>query len=616
VNNRFAFKDLVQMMLLAGVIIAIFLAMKQSDRQWALLQSINNNLTEQTREMGHLRRAISNGVSLAGPTTRSAEAGGLGDPFKHVKEAQAKPDYAQGDWLVDTFQTRVPTLTPLVSQDLYSQVVNARVVEWLAYRDPYTLEYLPLLASSWQVSPDGLSITFQLRKGVVFSDGEPMTADDVVYSFKLPMDEKIAAPRFRAYLENIQDAVKTGPYEVVFKFKRPYYESFDLASGLEIIPKHFYEKYKPEEFNQSTGLLMGTGPYRMKDPTSWKPGTDIELVRNEKYWGEPGPWDKIVWRNVEQESAALTMFTNGELDAFAATPEQYRKMLKDQALVSRTQHFEYVPVTAGYFYVGWNQKAQGKTPTRFADKRVRQALTMLIDRDRMIQELLYGYAKPANGPFIYTSTQRDPDTAPLPYDPARAKALLKEAGFEDRNGDGVLESPTGEPFKFKFSYGVKLKLSEQIALFVKDGLAKAGIVAEPDPVDWPIMMKKINSRDFDAINLGWSSSIETDLFQAFHSSQIKDNGDNYVSYENPELDKLIEQARLTVDEEKRMPLWRKANRIISEDQPYTFLFDKMALGFFDKRIKNIQTSRVGLNYLSRFPMPYPWYVPKAEQKWK
>lgn len=617
-NNRFGLKDLVLMVLLVLVLVVLFLGMKQVDRQWDKLQAINHNLEDQGREIAQLRRAISSGVSI-----RSASGGqastqpAADDPFKYVKEAEAKPDYATGDWLVDAFYARIPVLTPLISQDYYSKLVQARVVEWLAYRDPYTLEYIPALASSWKISPDGMSITFQLRRGVVFSDGQPFTADDVVFSFKLPMNPSIAAPRYRGYYEKIGDVVKINDYEVVFKFKEPYFDSFDLASGLEILPKHFYEKFKPEEINQSTGLLMGTGPYKLKDPTSWKPGEpQIELVRNDRYWGEPGPFDKIIWRIVEQESAALTMFKNGQLDLFAASPEQYREMLRDSDLLKHTRHMEYVPVTAGFAYIAWNQKQGGKTPTPFADKRVRQALTLLIDRERLVREVMLGYAKTATGPFAAASKQRDPEIKPWPFDPQRAKALLKEAGFEDRDGDGVLESPQGEPFRFKLSYLPTVKISEQTVLFVKDGLAKAGIVCEPDPQNWPILMKKMTNRDFDAITAAWSGVIENDIYQLFDSSQIADNGDNYMSYSNPKLDKLMREARSTIDEGKRIPLWRECHRIINDDQPYTFLFDRMALAFFDDRIQNIELSKVGLNYISRWAMPIPWYVPKARQKWK
>jgi peptide/nickel transport system substrate-binding protein len=202
--------------------------------------------------------------------------------------------------------------------------------------------------------------------------------------------------------------------------------------------------------------------------------------------------------------------------------------------------------------------------------------------------------------------------------PARSsRALLEQAGFKDRNGDGVIEGPDGKPLRFKLSYSSQIKLYERAVFLMKDGLAKAGIAVEPDPQDWPIIQKKLTNRDYDAITLKWGGgSIEGDITQMFHSSQIKDNGDNFLSYVNPELDQAIDEAKGTVDPVKRMPLWRKCHRILHEDQPYTFMFNQQYLYFFDKRIKNVQKAKLGLNYWQYNVMPIPWYVPGPMQKYK
>jgi peptide/nickel transport system substrate-binding protein len=152
-------------------------------------------------------------------------------------------------------------------------------------------------------------------------------------------------------------------------------------------------------------------------------------------------------------------------------------------------------------------------------------------------------------------------------------------------------------------------------LFLKDSYAQAGIKVELDPTDFAIMIDRINKRDFEAISLGWSGAPENDLYQDFHSSQIKDEGDDFVSYANPELDRLIDQARSTVDEAKRMPLWQQCSRIIHGDQPYTFLYRSKALSFMAGRVQDVHPSKIGLNVVQRWSMPIPWYVPKAQQKW-
>jgi peptide/nickel transport system substrate-binding protein len=172
------------------------------------------------------------------------------------------------------------------------------------------------------------------------------------------------------------------------------------------------------------------------------------------------------------------------------------------------------------------------------------------------------------------------------------------------------------PFRFTLAYPSGGPLGERIALFLKDSLSKAGIVLVPDPTDWPIMMKKLQERDFEAITLAWSTNVESDPYQIFHSSQIADQGDNFMSWVNPEADKLIDQARTTLDKAKRMELWHQFHRQVHEDQPYMFMVVRYSLGFQDGRFQNVSESKLGLNYNNRYSMPNPWYVPKARQKWK
>jgi peptide/nickel transport system substrate-binding protein len=672
-ENRFGIKDLILYALIVLLMIMVWLSMVQRDRQWERLVALQQAVDGQTRDLAAIRRQLSEGIALTSPaTTRATDPSQ--DPFARLKAAEQMPGFARGDWLVDNFGTKVPKLTPLVSSDVYGTIVQNRVLESLFYTDPYTLENVPLLATSWQITdhsqawnqaydqlqrrimenpqaeaarpdlgedlkqaiqkladgqaqdvprellvlhpdlPIAVEIAFQLRRGVLFSDGTPMTADDVLFTFEWTMNPAVNAPRARAYYQKIRSVEKLGDYEVVFKFREPYFESLELAGGLQVMPRHFYSQYTPEQFNEHPGLLLGSGPYRLRNPSGWRPGNQIEVVRNERYWGEPTTFDRIVWHQVEADAASMTMFKNGEVDLFGAQPEQYRLLMKDAELLKRARNFEYESPISGYVYIAWNQKRGGK-PTRFADRRVRQAMTMLTDRQRIIDELFLGYGRVASGPFSPQSRQNHPSVSPWPFDIERAKTLLKEAGYEDRNGDGVLESPGGEPFRFRLSYPSGNELYQRVVLLLKDTYARAGVALEPDPQDWPIIIKRLDTRDFDAISLGWTGGIETDIYQMFHSDQVKDQGDNFMSYINPELDRLISLARSTIDEAARMPLWQEAHRILHEDQPYTFLFNRTSLVFIDRRIHNVERTRLGLNFVQRYVMPVVWFVPADQQKW-
>lgn len=615
-QKRLTARDWVLYSLITVLILLLLLVMYQIDRQWLRLAEMQTAMQEQARDMRELRAAVTSGAIRT--QTSSTEPGkpAVATAFQRAQAMTEQEGYAQGDWSVNAFGGNLKTLTPLISMDADSSTVQSYVFESLITRNPATLGWEGLIAKSWQVSEDGLVITFQMRDDVTFSDGTPLTADDVVFTFNFIMTEAINAPRERAYLEKIREVKANGKYEVVFTYKESYFEALELAGSLGIFPKHFYEAYlqKPQEFNESKGLLLGSGPYRMPDPKGWTPDKgNVELVRNERYWGDVQPsYNRILWKIIQNDSARLTTYRNGEIDAYGARATEYLKLKEDAQIMGKSHNFEYMPPVVGYSYIGWNQERAGK-PTRFADKRVRQAMTYLTDVQRIIKDIHLNYAEPAVSPFSNTSKQHDNSLQPWQYNLEKAQALLKEVGYEDRNGDGVLEDKAGQPFEFKLTYFEANEDSKRMVLLLKDLYAKAGVKMEPFPQEWPVMLEAMQKKDFDAITIGWTSGIETDIYQMFHSSQAKTGGDNSISYKNPELDKLIDQARATVDETKRMPLWQQAERILYEDQPYTFLMRRQTLAFIDKRIHNLQMTKLGLN---RGFQPVETYVPTTLQKYQ
>ncbi len=525
--------------------------------------------------------------------------------------------YNQGDWFVMNLMSPVSKITPLITNDYAASIIDCRIVETMVYHDNETQEYRPMLATGWQVSPDGLTFTFQLRHGVVFSDGSPFTADDVVYSYDLAMNPATDCPSYRQQFDHCASCTKLNDFEVVFKMKEPFYQTFEnVGAGLEILSKAFYSKYTIDQINNSVGLIIGTGPYRMATPDGWKPDPGkIELFRNDRYWGIPPSFDRLVFLQTESDSTELIMFTNGEEDVISLHPQQYKLLLNNPDVVARTNHWDYETPLAPYSYIAWNQKPKGKPPI-FADKRVRQALTMLTDRKGACDSIYLGYAIPATGPYSRLSKQSDPNLQDWQFDPDRAKALLKEAGFEDR-GHGVLEMADGTQLSFKLTYPSKNETTDRLMQYFKDGYSRAGVSCELDPIDWSILLQHLKTREFDAISLSWmAGGLEDDIYQMFDSSQMAGDGDDVMSYANPELDATIEKARITVDEDARMELWRKCERILHEDQPYTFLIRPKSLRFFDQRIQNVNKTRTGLNIVWNWWQPLPWYVAPGTQKYK
>ncbi len=604
-ENRIGFKDVLLIGLQLLVIVLLVMAMVQFDRQWETVQQVKKTLDRQQEDLFQMQKMLKNGVAPAASAAVDAGA----DPFADLRPMYAAPDFAFGDSYTGGMPTVVKKLTPLVSNDLYSSIIDGYVQEGMLTRDPETLVWKPYIAKKWAISADGLTLTFDLRQDVTFSDGSPLSAEDVVFSFNQIRRSDIQCSNVKPYYEKFASCRAEGPFRVVFHLSEPYFGAFESAAGLPLLSKKWYGRFSAEEFNNKPGLLFGSGPYMLEgDPETWTPASgQITLVRNPKYWGPKAPLDKLVWREYPDSAARLADFRNGKIDSYGVDPNLFPVLSRDPQMLKRGTLLRKVPVDGGYTYIGWNEVWDGK-PSPFADKRVRQAMTLLTDRVRMLHEINNDIGSVATGPFSPGTPQPDPAVKAWPFDPVRAKALLKAAGWEVRDGSGVLKNAAGEEFRFKLTYSSSNPGTERIVLFLKDAYAKAGIIMTPDPLAFDILTERLDTRAFQACSLGWGGTVEGDPRQIFHSASIKNSGSNAVAYANPELDRLIDAARIEMDEPKRMAMWHRVHDLLHEDQPYTFLFNGEAVQFIDKRFKNYAIPKTGY---TNWPAIY---VPAALQK--
>ncbi len=486
------------------------------------------------------------------------------------------------DWLVRRLGSEPDTLNPLTSTDAYSNEILDYIYETLVRRNPDTLKLEPWLARDWDISSDGMVITFHMRKDVKFTDGHPATAEDVAYAYRKIMDPKVNAPHLRNYYKDIEKVEVTGKYTIKFTYKQPYFRAVEICGYTPCIPKHLFEK--SENFNQSDlgRKPVGTGPYKFK---KWITGQKIILERNENYWKDKPRIKTIAYKFIHQDSTALIELKKQHIDYMGLTSLQWAKQSDTERFKAKFRKEKYYQ--PNYNYVGWNMR----TPP-FDDKKVRRAMTMLVDRETILKTVQFGLGKIVTGPAYINSPYYDDSIEPWPYDPARARELLAEAGWKDHDGDGIRDK-NGEPFRFEFLISSGSIFSSQLATILKEELDKMGIVMEVRRLEWATFLKLIDERNFDAVTLGWSLSVETDPYQLWHSSQ-SEKGSNFVGFKNQKADRIIVKNRRTLDRDKRIELMKEFHGILHEEQPYTFLFCRPSLVALHRRFENVTVHKLGL----------------------
>lgn len=477
-------------------------------------------------------------------------------------------------------------LNPILASDAYASQIDGYVNDTLIERDKDTLKFKPKLARKWKISSNHLAYTFFLRNDVTWHDGKPFTADDVIYSFKKIQDPSVEAPFLRVYYADVERVEKIDDYTVKFVYKKPYFLGLSVCGGIPLIPKHVFD-LPGEDFNYNPANRhpIGVGPFQFVE---WKTNKKIVLERNENYWGPKPAIRRIEFKIITDDTIALQVLKKGELDIASLRPIQWVKQTSSQRFATAFNKYKYL--VPGYNYIGWNSK----NPL-FSDKKVRQAMTLLIDRKKILEKINYGLGEITESPFFVGGNQYDISLKTHPHNPGFALQLLAEAGWQDTNGDGLLDRH-GIPFSFVFLYPASSKFTERVAPILKEDLKKVGIEMNIERMEWAAFIGKIEKKEFEATSLGWSIGFEDDPYQLWHSSQSKiERGSNFVSFENGEVDRAIEEARAEFNPERRNSLYKKMQKIIYDEQPYTFLFANYSLVVVSNRFKNVIVHKAGID---------------------
>ena len=501
---------------------------------------------------------------------------------------------AYGDAMVVGSIGEPSTLLPILASDSASRDVAGQVYSGLVRYDK-NLKLEGELAESWDVSKDGLTITFHLRQGVKWHDGQPFTSHDVLYTYRVTIDPKTPT----AYAEDfkqVKHAEAPDPYTFRVTYGKPFAPALE-SWGVSILPAHLLEG-KDITKSELARRPVGTGPYRFKE---WVAGQKLVLESNHDYF-EGRPYiDRYVYRIIPDTATMYMELKAGGLDMMGLSPVQYQRQTTTREFLSRFNKYRY-PASA-YTYLGYNLRHP-----LFSDKRVRQALTSAINKDEIIQGVLLGMGQVAHGPYKPGTWAYNPNVRDFAYNPERARALLAEAGWRDKNGDGILVKD-GKPFSFTILTNQGNDLRLKTALIVQQRLKAVGIEVKIRTIEWASFLKNfIDKGDFQAVILGWTIGQDPDLFDVWHSSKTGPRELNFIGYKNTEMDRLIETGRGTFDLEERRRCYYRIQDIMAEDQPYTFLYVPDALPVVSARFRGIEPAPAGIMY--NF---IKWYVPKDEQ---
>jgi len=453
------------------------------------------------------------------------------------------------------------------------------------------------LAESFQASPDCREVVFHLRKGVKWHDGEEFTADDVVFTYETFTNPEVPTPYGDSF-GPVESVTAVDNYTVRVVYEKPYAPALE-SWGMGMMPRHHLGGKKIDDEQYTRRNIVGTGPYMLK---KWITGQLIELTANPDYFeGRPGI-DSYIMRVIPDPATEFLELKTGGIDMMSLEPPQYKLKSGTEFFKQYFRKFRYP--SFGFTYMGYNLKHK-----KFSDVRVRRALGHAIDKKKIIKGVLLGYGRPATGPFPPESWAYNPDVNDPEYNPELAKKLLMEAGWKP--GPGGRMEKDGEAFTFTLVTNKENQKRGKAAQIIKEDLKAIGIEMDIQVLEWQTFINEfINKRRFEVALLGWRLSLDPDIYDIWHSSKTGEREFNFVSYNNPEVDSLLIEGRQTCDIEKRREIYRRIHEIISEEQPYTFLFVPDQLPVLHKRFKGVEQSPVGIMYDF-----VRWRVPANKAEW-
>ena len=469
---------------------------------------------------------------------------------------------------VNELITQGTAITTELNRQLFSQLLEEQ-----ADFEEHPPTFKPLLARSYEWSPDHKALTFHLREDAVWSDGVPITADDVRFTWQAHVHPDVGWDS-AVMKESITDVEVVNPKTVRFHFSKAYAKQVQDVNEGGILPKHTWGKLPFSKWRDNADWfrehLVVSGPFTI---AAWDPQQQVVLARNPRYFRQDRPYlDKVVLRNIPDAASMMTQFLSAELDFVPQVqPSDMERIQSDPRLALIPYWFRT------YVYVAWNHR----NPL-FADADVRRALTLAIDRQTIVDTMWpAGTGRVAVSPILQSVWAFDRSLGPLPYDPQESRRILESKGWKDSNGDGVLDKG-GKPFSFVLLSNAGNQQRNDAAVMIQQQLKQVGIQAEPRVVEFNSLVNDATSGTFDALVFGMQMDTSLDLTSQFGSNHVEEG--NFSAYKNPEFDRLMVEAMSKPDIRDAKPILDRIQQILHRDQPVTFLWESQRLSAINRRV--------------------------------
>lgn len=483
------------------------------------------------------------------------------------------------------------TNTALVTMEVLNFALFTPLVQYDSDFEPQ-----PHLAESWELDERG--VTMRLRDDVFWHDGQPVTAEDVVFTFDLAKSPESASLLASAYLTMVSSATAVDPRTVRFEFVAPHSQPMD-GFWWAPVPRHLLEGVAPAQLAQHpfNRQPVGSGPFRF---VSWDAGQQVVIEANDEFPAALGGrplLDRIVFRIVPESTTRLTELLTGAIDVnHTVLPDEAQQVEQQRGVT--LNHYP----GREFLYVGWNNEREP-----FSDVRVRRALGHAIDRDALIEALMFGYAEPADGPILPFSPL-DPGLEPLAFDPDAARRLLAEAGFTP-GPDGILRGPGGA---LRFSMMVsENRLRQDLATVIQNQLRQVGVDLQVRVMEFQTLLAQHRARDYDSVLSGWvMDNFRVDPASLFSCEEARTpQSPNRAGYCNPEADQLMMAGMRETDAGGARDHWGDFGRILQQDQPITFLFWTEDMAGIAPRLQGAEMDARG-----KLVEVQRWWIPEDQRR--